>query len=318
MIHHVFANRSNIGDWLSARGIQSLLKPLEVEEHLCDDPFVAETLARLSKAGPGDLIVIGGGGLFMDYFEPFWRGFRTIADRVPFCIWGAGYCDLKLEESLPASSLIEAIIKQSSLCVVRDELTREHLQNLALPEPVICPSVSVINEQLNAGPGVLHVDNYSTAGAAAYDAMCAAGEAFAARTNRKYRQTNNHIKGGDEQALRETLDLYAASDVILSSALHGCIIGVAMGRKVLAVSGDYKIEAFMHTAGLSDWVCDISELNAIGVRLDTLVNQPTRTDFLAAAGLANQSVANSVKSIYARHSILSQLEIQKPEDVICA
>ena len=41
MIHHVFANRSNIGDWLSARGIQALLGPQRVMEHLCDEPFVA-------------------------------------------------------------------------------------------------------------------------------------------------------------------------------------------------------------------------------------------------------------------------------------
>ena len=40
MIHHVFANRSNIGDWLAARRIQHLLRPLTVKEHLCDEPFV--------------------------------------------------------------------------------------------------------------------------------------------------------------------------------------------------------------------------------------------------------------------------------------
>src|SRR5688500_18355984 len=97
MIHHVYANRSNIGDWLSALGIQSLLGSRPVIEHLCDEPFVAETLAALSACTADDLIVIGGGGLFMDYFTPFWEGFRQIADKVPFCIWGTGYCDLKRE-----------------------------------------------------------------------------------------------------------------------------------------------------------------------------------------------------------------------------
>src|SRR5205823_8029379 len=78
-LYHVFANRSNAGDWLSARGIRSLLDAPAVTELLCDEPFVPETLERLSSAGPGDLIVIGGGGLFMDYFEPFWRGFGPVA-----------------------------------------------------------------------------------------------------------------------------------------------------------------------------------------------------------------------------------------------
>ena len=49
MIHHVYANRSNIGDWLSPRGIQRLLSPLLVTEHLCDDPFVdAAAIAALA------------------------------------------------------------------------------------------------------------------------------------------------------------------------------------------------------------------------------------------------------------------------------
>ena len=42
-VYHVFANRSNAGDWLSARGIQSLLGPVSVTELLCDEPFVPET-----------------------------------------------------------------------------------------------------------------------------------------------------------------------------------------------------------------------------------------------------------------------------------
>jgi polysaccharide pyruvyl transferase WcaK-like protein len=302
MIHHVFANRSNIGDWLSARGIQSLLSPLEVEQHLIDEPFVDETLARLAEADSDDLIIIGGGGLFMDYFEPFWRGFQPIARRVPFCLWGVGYCDLKLEKSLPKLSLIEPLIKQSSLCVVRDSVTRDRLKGCLLPEPVVCPSVALIDEQPVGGYGVLHVDNYSTAGVVAYDAMCEAAEAFAARTGRKCRQTNNLISAANEHALRSTLDLYAASDVILSSGLHGCIIAVAMGRRVLAVSGDYKIEAFMQAAGLSDWVCDITEVASLADRLESLSRQPQRSDFVAAARLANHSIANSVRSIYAQRS----------------
>ena len=49
MIHHVYANRSNAGDWLSALGIQRLLAPLPVTEHLCDEPFVEETLQEPAR-----------------------------------------------------------------------------------------------------------------------------------------------------------------------------------------------------------------------------------------------------------------------------
>ena len=83
MIYHVFANRSNIGDWLSARGIQKLLSPLEITECLCDVPFIEETIQQLAAATEKDLIVIGGGGLLMDYFIPFWEAFKAVAALVP-------------------------------------------------------------------------------------------------------------------------------------------------------------------------------------------------------------------------------------------
>src|SRR5688572_7481757 len=110
MIYHVFANRSNIGDWLSAKGIQKLLRPLEITECLCDEPFLDETFETLAMATSLDLIVIGGGGLFMDYFVPFWERFLPISKRVPFCIWGVGCCDIKHENSLPPIDLLQTVI----------------------------------------------------------------------------------------------------------------------------------------------------------------------------------------------------------------
>jgi hypothetical protein len=50
MIHHVLANRSNIGDSPSTNGIQSLLDPYLVVEHLFDEPFVQDNLAHLATA----------------------------------------------------------------------------------------------------------------------------------------------------------------------------------------------------------------------------------------------------------------------------
>ena len=294
MIHHVFANRSNIGDWLSARGIQALLSGVPIVEHLCDEPFVPDTLAALAEARPGDLIVIGGGGLFMDYFTPFWEGFRAIAERVPFCVWGVGYCDLKREPSRAPRELLQEIVGKSRLCVVRDELTRRHLPACDLPPPVPCPSINAVKTPVTPGFGLLHVDNYTTAGAEVYEAMDAAGREFACQTGRPYHQTNNRIEAGSEAALASTLRLYAQADVVLSSALHGCILAVAMGRQVLAVSGDYKIEAFMQAAGLGEWVCDIDDVGRLPVTLAELTGQPRRDEFVRCARAANQQVVRAV------------------------
>src|SRR5262245_32029332 len=297
MIHHVFANRSNIGDWLSARGIQALLGPRPITEHFCDEPFVAATLERLDAAAAGDVIVIGGGGLFMDYFTPLWEGIAEIAGRVPCCIWGVGYCDLKQEPSRPSDDLLGAVIRRSRVCVVRAELSRGLLPGLALRDPVPCPSLAALDRSPRPGRGLLHVDNCTTAGANVFDAMDAIGGEFARRTDRRYRRTNNRIDPPSEANLAATLALYAESDLILSSALHGCIIGVALGKPILAVSGDYKIESFMEAASLRDWVLDLDEIDSLPGRLDELAGQRPCSEFVADAIEANRRVAEHVLAI---------------------
>jgi len=296
MIHHVFANRSNIGDWLAAKGIQRLLQPLSVTEHLCDEVFVAQTLAELTLVGRDDLVVIGGGGLFMDYFAPFWIGFAEISHRLRYCIWGAGYCDLKAERSHPPLDVVRRVVDGSELCVVRDELTRRYLGNDAVPAPIPCPSMVEI-DAAPRGWGVLHVDNYTTAGAPAFEAMDAACRRYAATTGRPYRRTNNRIEPGRESDLRKCISLYEQSDMVVSSALHGCVIGVAMGRPVLAVSGDRKIEEFMEAAGLGAWVLDAAEVVQLPARLETLTRQPAVPEFVAQARGGNQAVAQMVRAV---------------------
>lgn len=294
MIHHVFANRSNIGDWLSARGIQAVLGGPPAREYLCDEPFVDESLASLNKIPATDLVIIGGGGLFMDYFQPFWEGFRRIAGRVPYVIWGVGYCDIKHEPSRPPLDMMREIVSGSRLCVVRDELTRRLLADCALPPAVGCPSLHAIKPCEARGYGVLHVDNYTTVGAQAYERMDAWGREFAHRTQRPFRSTNNRIAAGNEQELSDTLQRYAMSDVILSSGLHGCILAVALGRKVLAVSGDHKIESFMEAAGLRDWVLDADEVERVPEMLSALADQPAAEHYVRQAREANRCVAQRI------------------------
>jgi polysaccharide pyruvyl transferase WcaK-like protein len=299
VIYHVYANRSNAGDWLSARGIQSLLAPVELKDLFCDTPFAAQTLAVLRDAGPDDFIVIGGGGLFMDYFVPFWEGFLPVARRVPFCIWGAGCCDLKRFQSRPPLQLLTEIIQRSQLCVVRDELTRSFFSDCQLPPPVVCPTVNAVASAGGEQKGLLHVDHYDSVGPENYERMVASAQEFAARTGRTYRQTNNLISAGQNGALQRTLDLYASSDLVLTSRLHGCIIALAMGRRALVVSGDRKVESFMEAAGLREWVCDLNEIETLPARLEELPKQPCPVEWVERARQQNQAVAAQVLSLIA-------------------
>jgi hypothetical protein len=299
MIHHVYANQSNAGDWLSARGIQSLLAPRPggMTEHFCDEPFVPETIAALRQATVDDFIIIGGGGLFMDYFVPFWEGFRPIAARVSFVIWGVGTCDMKREPSRPPLKLISEIVRQSRLCVVRDELTREFLSSCELPPPVACPTVVAVPMAGGEQKRLLHVDHYDNVGAEIYERMVAVGERFAERTGRGYRQTNNLIPAGHNGALKKNLALYASADLVLASRLHGCIIALATGRRVLAVSGDHKVESFMRAAGLAEWVCGLDEVDSLPARLEKLPQQILPTRFMEKAREQNRAVADKVMAL---------------------
>ena len=299
MIHHVYANQSNVGDWLSARGIQSLLAPLKVTEHFCDAPFARDTLRELSKATEKDFIILGGGGLFMDYFVPFWEGFREVAERVPFVIWGVGCCDMKREKTRAPADLLEGIIRRSRLCVVRDELTRGLLTACPLPEPVPCPTMVAVPSTGSVARGLLHVDHYDNVGAEIYEEMVAVSERFAEETGRSYRQTNNLIPAGHEGALQKTLGLYASADLIVTSRLHGCIIALALGRRVLVVSADHKVESFMQAAGLSDWVIGLDELDSLPARLRELEKQPLRAAFVEKVRAKNAAVAEKVRSLIA-------------------
>jgi polysaccharide pyruvyl transferase WcaK-like protein len=301
MIHHVYANRSNIGDWLAARGIQSLLDRFQVVEHFCDEPFVPETLRQLAATTERDFIIIGGGGLFMDYFTPFWEGFRDIARRTPFCVWGVGCCDHKLGQSRASRDLLDGILQQSRLSIVRDRLTRDYLRPFILPPPITCPAINAVTTP----PGdptarLLHVDHLGIIGDVAYEFMCRTAERFATRTNRSYRKFNNLIRAGDTGALAKALEQYASADLVLTSRLHGCIIAVAMGRRVLAVSGDGKVDSFMHSAGLGEWVIDLANLDSLPTRLAELPQQPSPREFVETARQANADVASRVRLLAGR------------------
>ena len=296
MIHHVFACKSNIGDWLSAKAIQSLVKPELITEYLCDDPFVPGTLRRLTQVTPEDLIVIGGGGLFMDYFMPFWQGFAGMADRLRFGIWGAGYCDEKQKSSLPSNPLLGEIAAKSAFCSVRDTLTIDYLQ-LERASPVPCPSMALIHLPAAAGCGLLHVIHYDLVGAEAYEFAHVHAGAYAHKTGRPYRQIDNQIEDGSDAALDRVLAAYAAADLVVTSRLHGCIIGLAMGKKVLAVSGDHKIDAFMKLAGLEDWVCLPEDRDRFVERLHCLHEQVFPADFVTRARSENLKLAGVVKGL---------------------
>jgi hypothetical protein len=206
---------------------------------------------------------------------------------------------MKREQSLPPLQLISEIVRKSRLCIVRDELTRETLSDCALPPPVICPTVVAVQTRGGEQKRLLNVDHYDNVGADIYERILAVAEEFADRTSRSYRQTNNLVPTGNVAALQQALDLYVSADLVITSRLHGCIIALATGRRVLVVSADHKVESFMNAAGLGEWVCDLDDIDSLPARLETLPQQRLPVEFIERGRRQNREVALQVQQLQA-------------------
>ncbi|HEX8522608.1 MAG TPA: polysaccharide pyruvyl transferase family protein [Tepidisphaeraceae bacterium] len=298
MIHHVFANKQNIGDWMSAKGIQSQLGSEEVLEHFCDEWGIESALAHLARAKADDLVVIGGGGLLMDYFSPFWEGLNRTDVKAPIVIWGVGYCDMKERPSRPPGDALHLAVEKSALCVVRDEMSRTYLGMNKVGSPVACPSLLCLHPRLTKKKLMLHVVHYEAAGEERYQAMHRLARRFAKDTGREYLETSNEIDDpGDPGEMKDIVEFYRDADVVLTSRLHGCLMAVASGAKVVAIAGDRKVDAFMEWAGLSDWVVDLKEYERARELLERVHEQPSVEARLEEARKANQQIGERVRQI---------------------
>jgi polysaccharide pyruvyl transferase WcaK-like protein len=306
MIYHVFANRSNVGDWLAARAIQSQLAPRPAREVLCDEPFLAQSFPTLLTATERDMIVIGAGGLLMDYFQPFWTRFLPLATRgrVPFCIWGVGFCDLKDRPSRASIALLEPILQRARVCVVRDQLTYRALAGCHLPPPVLCPSTLLLNAASHASRrAVLHVVHLESMGADQYDPLCDVLRQFARSENREYLETNNEIEAGSFHSLNAELELYDNAAVTVSSRLHGCIIALASGCPTIAITGDRKLESFMESLGLNEWTCNPRDHASLRRLLGRYTEQRIPQELFDRARQANRMIGQRIAGMIDEISI---------------
>lgn len=152
------------------------------------------------------------------------------------------------------------------------------------------------------GFDVYYVANLTTVGPDAFDTMRTAAQRFAQTTGRVYRETNNRFKHEDA-GLEQTLRANEQSDLVISSRFHGCVIGLAMGRPTLAVSGDRKIDALMHDAGLGAYLLDRHDLADLSDGLLGLEQQEIPRTFLDHHRAANLRIAARVRAlITAPHS----------------
>ncbi len=299
MIHHVFANRSNVGDWLSAIGIQRALG-LTVTEHLCDGPFVPETLEAVASLGPGDRVVIGGGGLLMDYFTPFWEGFAAAIGRTPYAIWGVGLVDIKREASRPPAGLIAEISTGADLVVVRDELTRE-MVGVPEVEVAVCPSVLAVEPRDGrAGDRVLlHSVNYTTVGEDVYEEMVEVLTAETAGRGMRYAELNNRIEKDDRAHARA--GAVGVRELRRSWSAHACTAASSRWRWGSRWSPCRVTARWTPSWRRPDWRDGTSprtRSSRLPDLIDSAPGQPSPPEFVDRARAANLAIGERLRRLW--------------------
>jgi len=207
-----------------------------------------------------------------------------------------GCCDLKRDNTSISKDLMTGIVRQSRLCVVRDRLTWDFFHSRSLPDPVPCPSLSVIERSERPSRGLLHATHAGIVAPDTYQELCGILKELAGKSDRPYWETRNRIEP-KARNLQLELDKYRNSDVVISSRLHGCIIAVGMGKKLIALSGDRKIDHFMDLAGLKDWVLEIEEIRRLPAMLARLEKQKSAGAFVDRVRQAHLLVSEKIRSL---------------------
>jgi polysaccharide pyruvyl transferase WcaK-like protein len=269
MIIHVYADQKNIGDLLSAQGIKKGLRKTDTKDFIIekymrsypDDWFkiICEDIKRI--ATQNDLIVIGGGGLFHNCFEKFWIEILSNRPISEIFLWGVGVCEIKDEETLMTQATKSLILANTTILSVRDDRTSKWLNAAKTPRVIGCPSLnhlvghrSKITRMQKTKIKVLYVKHQ---GLEKNQEQEISNEV--SRLAIKHDFQVNYIDNivNDSNSLSSLQESYRSADLILTSRLHGCIIGYAMNKRILAISNDFKIDEFMGLIGLSANVLSI-------------------------------------------------------------
>jgi len=328
----MYANDMNVGDYLSARGIIDILGAVDLsvafERHR---PLARRVLGSL---GPGDLVIVGGGGLMKSTFDPFWQFFAAMASERGFSyvLWGVGYCDVKGEETRGEPALLRNIMDRAILAGLRDPMSLEPFDDLAQCELVACPSIALV-QAINPPPGkardiVLRVDHpdllaklVQPRDSAPLERLNHVVHAVGGELGLPVMVTDNLLAGSQRwvpdrlaprvsptrlarrTTERRAMDLvaqYQRASLVVTTRLHGAILGAAAGARIVALSADRKIDEFFGLLGLEQWVAeDESQLTAA---LGALHRYEHPTDALDVMVASNRDFAARVRTSWQQSS----------------
>lgn len=258
---YLYANKRNVGDYISFRGINYLLGNEGIQ--LFSSPVWERQLVRhvklIKSRNPECLLVIGGGGLLQPIFKSFWE--IIISSNLPYVLFGVGVNTMPGRPEL-SNEDVAAIVNNSRMVGVRDLYTLEKVKKVCDHSVFMgaCPSINFVcrdywNENVSSNSVLLNIYHPSDIRLAGADFLKISNtlKVVAGKLNLDYFELNNMTTN-----FRRVLDRVNKSRIVVSSRLHGCIMSYAMGIPFVPLYCDEKIKSFnMSHVGVSGYSPDV-------------------------------------------------------------
>lgn len=254
----------------------------------------------LEECNNADLILIGGGGVYMSYLFPL-NDKLIKRIKTPIVLFGVGYNhNLGAPEfSKRQMTSVQALSGKARLIAVRDRVTHDFLKTQGVSSSLMCDPAIFLSEGKSAIPkhgSVINVginmarhgwnnqkalqgrllDSYAELILAIRKQQPANIYYFVHHPNElKYvellRNRGVIFDGVVNAGARETKAAYKRMDVTVSMMLHSTILAFGAGTPTLCVGYDKKNLAFMRLTGQEENYVSVNELS--GERLVDIFNE---------------------------------------------
>ncbi len=291
-IYHIYANKTNVGDLLSALAIKKFLK-LNSTDLFWTNGYFERTVKDLCNLNEKDVVIIGGGGLLKDYFFRLWETLIGNYKGNKMFLWGVGECINKDDKytGLP-DDMIDSIAKITTKIYVRDFSTKDRFSRIGKEAEIVgCPSTNIARTwSKKSDKYLLHVVHPQLL-KQTLPYWRSNAQKLASGLGLKYVEIDhiipsNHIRGYIYwNSLR---NYYENAGLIISSRLHGVILGSARRVPVVPISNDYKIEAY--------WRGTLGGKKLLNINDSDLLSDFVRAENYDDPDLIQNGVDNVIKS----------------------
>ena len=146
-----------------------------------------------------------------------------------------------------------------------------------------CPSMLYVDEQYgkyaSSGGSLLYASHSGLIGKEADENIKKLLKAYCNKHNMEYSQVGNIAK--DDESVANIMKKYCEASLIVTTRLHGYIIGAALKKKIVAISKDYKIEGF------ASIINDRHPIDIMDINEDSLNRAAEEAQALSDEGLAS-------------------------------